>query len=172
MSPDLFFSSILLPSANIFSATVPKPAPSLAPEALVLLMAIAGQESNWSSRLQQNGPARGFWQFEKNEATLGLLTLSATRNSAMAFCAALDIPSDLATVDTAMAWNDPLAFAMARLLLWSDPAPLPAVGDQDTAINYYQRLWRPGAFAPSRRPTNYAAAVRLVAPTNAKGVIA
>lgn len=61
-----------------------------------------------------------------------------------AVCRALDIPCNTLDVFEAMAWNDTLACAMARLLLWTDPAKLPAVGDKEEAWNYYLRCWRPG----------------------------
>ncbi|MNY10013.1 hypothetical protein D3C86_1429660 [compost metagenome] len=40
-----------------------------------------------------------------------------------------------------------LAAALTRLLLWSDPRPLPAVGDEEAALALYLRTWRPGAYA-------------------------
>ncbi len=32
----------------------------------------------------------------------------------------------------------------ARLLLWTDAKPLPAIGDEQGAWDYYLRNWRPG----------------------------
>ncbi|HEY0201134.1 MAG TPA: hypothetical protein VGC24_05530, partial [Burkholderiaceae bacterium] len=43
--------------------------------------------------------------------------------------------------------DDLLAAGFARLLLYTDPAPLPAVGDVEGAWAYYLRNWRPGAYS-------------------------
>jgi len=53
--------------------------------------------------------------------------------------------------DTAI-WNaiefdDVLAAGLARLLVWSDPRPLPSLGDDEAAWALYLRTWRPGAYA-------------------------
>ena len=37
-----------------------------------------------------------------------------------------------------------VAAGFARLLLWTDPRPLPAIGDVKAAWQYYLRNWRPG----------------------------
>ncbi len=37
-----------------------------------------------------------------------------------------------------------LACAFARLLLFTDPRPLPALGNPQAAWDYYVRNWRPG----------------------------
>ena len=58
--------------------------------------------------------------------------------------------------------NDMLAAAMARLLLWTDPAPLPQVGDIEGSWNYYARLWKPGLPHPDKWPALYGTAVGLV----------
>ena len=54
-------------------------------------------------------------------------------------------PYDRTVVFEAMAWNDTLACAMARLLLWMQPPALPAIGDKEGAWQYYLKAWRPGA---------------------------
>ena len=68
----------------------------------------------------------------------------------------------------ALVYNDSLAFAVARLLLWTDPAALPAVGDADAALAYYARNWRPqwwerGMPEPGRWAGSYAEAMDAVA---------
>jgi hypothetical protein len=40
--------------------------------------------------------------------------------------------------------DDMLACAFARLLLYTDSRPLPAIGDADGAWDYYIANWRPG----------------------------
>lgn len=130
-------------------------------EARVLVMAIAGQESDWAARLQHGGPARSFWQFEGAGGGVGGL-FAATPKQLKAVCDYLFVPYDVATVFQAMAWNDTLAACMARLLLWSDPAALPALGDVQGGWNYYQRNWRPGAPHPEVWPAKYATAKGLL----------
>ncbi|MCW2933440.1 MAG: hypothetical protein JWM19_4402, partial [Actinomycetia bacterium] len=125
-------------------------------EARVLVMAIAGQESDWEARLQGGGgPARSFWQFEGGGGAVGEL-FSVTPKQLKAVCDYLIVPYNVATVFQAMAWNDTLAACMARLLLWQDPAALPAIGDVQAGWNYYQRNWRPGAPRPEVWPAKYA----------------
>ena len=40
--------------------------------------------------------------------------------------------------------DDVLACCFARLLLYTDPNPMPEVGDEDGAWRAYIRAWRPG----------------------------
>jgi hypothetical protein len=124
--------------------------------ARVLLMTIAGQESAWKFRVQQGGPAHSYWQFEKGGGVAQLFAVTPTQLRKV--CEALDISYDIDTVYQAMVYNDVLACSMARLLLWQDPAALPAVGEVDLAYAYYDRNWRPGAKRPQDWPPNYATA--------------
>lgn len=136
--------------------------------ACVLLMAIAGQESERQWRRQIGGPARGFWQFERSGGVRGVLTHHATAARAVKLCAALAIPPDEATVYEALAWSDHLAVGFARLLLWSDPRALPSVGtdpaSRDAAWSYYERNWRPGKPRPEKWSANWVAAAEAIAP--------
>jgi len=131
-------------------------------QARVIEMTIAGQESNWQYRLQQGGPARSFWQFESGGGVAGVLSHPASSQQIKTVCAALRITCNQSTVYEAMAWNDQLAVAMARLLLWTDPAALPAVGDVNGAWNYYLRNWRPGKPYPDKWPGLYQQAMNLL----------
>ncbi len=139
-------------------------------KALVMLMAIAGQESAWAHRKQIGGPARSYWQFEKGGGVAGVLSHPATKGAINTVCTKLDIPCEATTVYEAMAWNDTLAACMARLLLYSDTAALPALGEQETAWSYYLRNWRPGMPHPQTWPARYTTAMDLVAPKLAKAV--
>lgn len=161
MTPDSFYSRIVEPTLQ-FMATSPGIAIPASDSARVLVMAIAGQESRWSARRQVGGPARGYWQFERGGAVAGVLTHPATALKARVICGVEDIPSDYDTVYEAIAWHDRLACAMARLLLWTDPAALPAVGAVQEGWAYYQRLWRPGAPHPEVWAARYGTAMGLV----------
>ena len=52
--------------------------------------------------------------------------------------------------------------AFARLLLWTDPAPLPALGAAVRAWAYYRRNWRPGKPHPETWPEMYQNALSFV----------
>ena len=69
---------------------------------------------------------------------------------------------DASSVYAALLIDDVLAAGIARLLLWTDPAPLPELGDVDAGWNYYDRNWRPGAPRPEAWPYNYSIARNAV----------
>ena len=79
-----------------------------------------------------------------------------------AICDALDVPFNSHDIFEAMAWNDTLACCMARLLLWSDPRPLPDVGAVDLAWHYYLDNWRPGLPHPDSWPKCYSMAASFL----------
>jgi hypothetical protein len=159
MTPDIFLMSIVDPTLRWLSTTGGSVA--LSDEARVLVLAIAGQESNWQHRRQVNGPARSYWQFEGAGGGVGEL-FQKTPSQLSVVCAALDIPFDIRTVFEAMAWNDQLACSMARFLLWQDPKKLPALGDVDGTWDYYRRNWRPGAPHYDTWPNRYSRSLALV----------
>lgn len=120
------------------------PGVAFTPEAKVMLLAIGLQESRFEHRRQIKGPARGFWQFEAGGGTAGVLRHPATSARASQLVSArLERPST-AAVNEALASDDVLACAFARLLLFTDPRPLPALGNPQAAWDYYVRNWRPG----------------------------
>ncbi len=170
MMTDLFFREIVAPSLKKLTDWTGTPSDD---RAKVLVMAIAGQESNWMHRRQvgissyypQKVGARGFWQFESTwggpVAINDILLSTASRIAAV--CDQLDVPCDEFALYEACAWNDTLACCMARLLLWKDPRPLPAVDDRDAAWYYYLRCWNPGLPRPGDWVQNYAIAKAVVA---------
>lgn len=162
MTPDVFLRDIVDPSLKKLADWTGL---VVTDQARVLVIAIAGQESGWSARRQNGGPARSYWQFEQGGGVAGLVRVAPVLLSNV--CASLDIPfsyltQNSAAVFEAMAWNDTLACCMARLLLWTDPRPLPDVGQQDAAWDYYVRNWRPGAPRPDAWPARYGTALTLV----------
>jgi len=142
MTPDTFFTRIVEPTLQYMAASPSISIPN-SDSARIITMTIAGQESFWKERRQIGGPARGYWQFELGGGVDDVFR--ATSRQLGTICASLDVPYDPRVVFEAMAWNDTLACAMARLLLWMHPAPLPALGDKEGAWNYYLKQWRPGA---------------------------
>ena len=155
MSPRNFLLRVVEPGLSLL------PGYMVADQARVALMAIAGQESNWAARTQGNdGPARGYWQFEP-AGVAGVATHPNTIGLLAATLSTLDLAGTSAYA--AIQYNDPLACVIARLLLWSDPEPLPAVGDASTCFDYYVRNWKPGKPDETRWGAAYATACATVA---------
>ncbi len=133
------------------------------PAAEAMLIAIGLQESGFVHRDQvvpgkpagRIGPATGYWQFEKNGGTAGVLEHMATREIARMLCDAYQ----LASLPTAP-WEffaeeagEELACDFARLLLRTDrrALPEPIADNFSDAFQIYIDCWRPGAwfnFAP------------------------
>ena len=121
------------------------------PPARVMILAIGLQESRFKHRRQMVGsppkpigPAAGFWQFERGGGCASVLAHRASGHWMRAVCAERKVePTSLALWE-ALQRDDVLAAAAARLLLWTDPRPLPAIGEVDDAWDYYIRNWRPG----------------------------
>ena len=114
------------------------------PQARVMLLSIGMQESRFEHRTQLGGPARGYWQFEKGGGVKGIMTHPQTLTQARYVCEARGVPFDRDAIYQALAKDDVLAAAIARLLLWSDPAPLPGRADPQGGWDLYARVWRPG----------------------------
>lgn len=131
-------------------------APTSRERLLVQLLANGLQESRFKFRYQvvqgkpgAKGPARGFWMFEKGTdktrgGVTGVLLHSATREPAKALCRARGVPATAEVVWQAVEDDDVLAAGFARLLLWTDPFPLPNLGEAQEAWELYLRTWRPG----------------------------
>lgn len=121
-------------------------------QARVIMLAIAGQEADFRHRYQVlntpgvKGPARGLWQFERGGGVVGVLNHASSRELARRI-AHDRIGATLSdAVWQALEHDDVLAGVYARLLLWTDPAALPEVGDVEGAWQLYLRCWRPGAW--------------------------
>lgn len=130
--------------------------------ARVMLLAIGLQESGLNARIQRplrpgmpNGPARGLWQFERGGGVAGVLSHPASSQLAIEICAAQDVRPNRESVWNALETDDVLAACFARLLLWTDAAPLPPVGNQAAAWDCYIRNWRPGRPHLERWAPNY-----------------
>jgi hypothetical protein len=129
--------------------------------ARALLLTIAWQESRCSHRRQIRGPAKSYFQFER-AGVLGVLTHVASAKHAATICETLDVPTSAAAIHKAMEWQDVLASAFARLLLWTLPKPLPLDGDIDESWRQYLETWRPGKPKPETWGRFYTEAWTLV----------
>lgn len=146
------------------------PARMASDEARVMLLAIGLQESRFRHRLQMPlrpgmppGPARGFWQFERGGGVRGVLTHDASNHPAHQALARRGITSTSHAAWAALATDDVLAAVFARLLLFTDSRPLPAIGQHEAAWDYYIRNWRPGKPHPQTWRALYDSAVATVA---------
>ena len=122
MTPSAFVSKVLVPGSDAV------PPAMNTHRTRVLLMAIAGIESGWQTRVQvPGGAARSYWQLEQYGAILDVMNDPTASPVVTAFCDAWDIPTDGTTLFDAVAYLDPLAYLIARLALWQVVAPLPAI---------------------------------------------
>ncbi len=136
-------------------------------DARVLMISIGLQESEFTSRVQKldggrPGPAHGLWQFECGGGVKGVLEHPVTKGLAEQVCAKRSVKAVKEAVWLRLATDDVLAAAFARLLLYSDPNPLPCPGRPDMAWLYYLRNWRPGKPRQRDWPANYQLAVQAV----------
>lgn len=130
-------------------------------DARVLLIAIGAQESLFQYQQQaNNGPANGYWMFESKGGVKGVLEHHSTRRMAIAVCKMRGIYPHIETVHRALISDPLLACAFARLLLWTDPDPLPH-NDAHKSWEYYLRIWRPGKPHPIPWLEHYAEAQRM-----------
>jgi hypothetical protein len=144
---DLTLAAIIRPVLSSMAAAERIPH-SMAAERM--LLAIGWQESRFLYRDQVDtgpavmGPATGFWQFERGGGVHGVMRHHATRGAAMDRAAMAGVAFDAQAIWAAFTKprHDRLAAAFARLLLWSDPRPLP--DSEAVAWDYYLRTWRPG----------------------------
>lgn len=115
--------------------------------ARVLLYATSRQENPKRLPQQVGGPAVGDYQFERGGGVKGVLTHKAVRTYAEACCFVRGVLHTQDAVYEALKTDPVLAAALARLLYYTDPKALPAVGDELAAWQLYLRTWRPGAYA-------------------------
>ena len=140
--------------------------------ARVMLLAIGLQESGFTTRVQVvdgggQGPARGLWQFERGGGAAGVLRHNASRFWMHGICTERGVAPTPAGLWGALATDDVLAAAAARLLLFTDPKRLPVIGDIESAWALYLCVWRPGKPHRSRWTSNYTTACSTVAAESA-----
>ncbi|MBD9675513.1 hypothetical protein IB274_02320 [Pseudomonas sp. PDM18] len=152
------------------------PARMESPQAVVMLLAITRQEDPDQRRRQwPTGPARSLWQAEQGGGMItGLLNyrIQGVRDLAVGLCVGRGVVPAAPEIWVAIERDDILAAGLARLLLYTDPARLPELGDESGAWDLYLRTWRPGAYtrgdaaqrAALRKKwaANYAAALEVV----------
>lgn len=139
--------------------------------AWAMLLAIGLQESKFLARRQgSDGPARGFWQFERGNSTSrggvwGVMNNSMTSRHAINVLTELryeHLVGKVREVHYVIHDNDVLAAAFARLLLWTVPARLPDSSDPGAGWAQYLHGWHPGQPHPTTWDENFATAWRAV----------
>ncbi|MEH6564652.1 MAG: hypothetical protein V7756_04925 [Halopseudomonas sp.] len=136
-------------------------------EAELMLLAIGLQESRFIYRRQIRGPARGFWQFEQGSqasrgGVWGVFLHHASRDHLRRLCDARGVAFNPADIYARLEHDDVLAAGVARLMLWTDPRPLPALGEVQEAWDCYNGIWRPGKPHPETWPELYAQALEVM----------
>lgn len=115
------------------------------PMARVLLLAIGLQETRFQTRRQYgDGPARGYWQFERGGGVEAIVDNRLTRRLLIDICKIREVKFEARAIWMQLEFDDQLACACARLLLFADPKPLPPMGRGGEAWDYYIAAWRPG----------------------------
>lgn len=128
-------------------------------EAKAMLLAIGLQESRFEHRKQIWGPDHGFYQFEKNGGVKGVVKHPAPNP----FLATLDDTLGISEIYNQIINDDEMSTVFARLLLYTDPAPLPKLTcDPSESWKYYLRNWRPGKPHRETWDTFWGQAVRAV----------
>ena len=161
---DSFCVEVLRPALDEVLPVIEIP-PSAAAERM--LLAIGQQESLLHYRHQvlsggRKGPARGLWQFERGGGVVGVMTHKSSANRARALADARGLSFDSYVLWAAIEYDDALATGFARLLLWTDPRPLPEAQELNLAWQYYLRNWRPGKPHPDVWPDNWQRSVVAV----------
>ncbi len=162
MTPSTFLESAVLPALDLL------PSKMNSPEAQVMLVSIAQQESGLKTRTQYNGgPARGLLQFElgtqaSKGGVWGIYLHSASRYWLNSLCQDRGVQFDPVAIYNTLATDDILAAGLGRLALFVDPKPLPSLSDKVGSWALYQRVWRPGQPRPDTWPDYYSAAVSAV----------
>lgn len=164
-TPQTVLAKVIVPALALL------PSQMDTPEARVPVLAFGAQESGYQTRKQDGGPAHGLWQCEQPIMQL-LLDNRAVEVPIRNLCSARAVAPVSSDMYLAVATDDVFAAGIARLILWCDLAPLPALGDAEGAFETYIRVWGPGAYArgtPAGRAEirqrfgdNYAAALAVV----------
>lgn len=158
-TPQTVLAKVIVPALALL------PAHMDTPQARVQELAMGGQESGYRTRQQNGGPAHGLWQNERPVQQL-LLQNPASAAEVHHLCSSRAVAPQASDMYWAILTDDIFAAGIARLILWCDPDPLPALGDESAAWDCYVRNWRPGKPRPADWPKNYRAALAAVTGAN------
>jgi hypothetical protein len=157
MTPDDCLSTLIRPALQHVRAYD-------TPQAEVMLLAIALQESGLATRVQDgNGPAHGFWQFELPSAVVDFVR--SGRSDIKVEVVRRGFPLNAValwrTIEVSL--GDAVACLLARDRLYRlIPEALPELGDLTGAWQQYVRAWGPGKPSPARWDEVYPVALETV----------
>jgi len=129
------------------------------------LLAIALQESGLKNRRQvdaggeESGPATSYWQFEKTGGCRGVLHHKLVARHMRMICDAYNVEPLEQALWEAMRYQDIVAAAAARLLIYSLPGTLPTTAAQ--GWEQYLSAWRPGKPHPETWSGHWATATTI-----------
>lgn len=158
MNPNRLLQTAILPALDEL-ATLGIPS---SVSAARFLLAIALQESGLAHRRQvvaggaEAGPAASWWQFEQGGGCKGVLTHPSAAPRMLKVCEAYGVQPTPAALWEAMRFQDIVAAAAARLLIYTLPSALPETAD--AGWSQYVSAWRPGKPKPDTWAANWAAA--------------
>lgn len=118
------------------------------PDVRRFMLAIALQESKLKHRRQvsasgeETGAAAGYFQFEKNGGCRGALTHRVIAPHMRAVCEAYNVEPTALAMWEAIRYQDVVAAAAARLLIYTLPHKMPTTAADGWA--QYIEAWRPG----------------------------
>jgi hypothetical protein len=128
----------------------------------VISLAMGYQETKFATRQQYGGgPGHGYHQFER-PSVRRIMIHPRAKAPLQDICQKLDQPFTDASIYVGLLTDDVLDFALARLLMWTDAASLPQIGDEAGAWSFYIRVWNPGKPRPSDWHESYDKALRAV----------
>lgn len=165
MTPQRLYQTAIRPALDELAHMGPKPIEST-PQAARFMLAIALQETGLRNRRQvvaggaEAGPAASFWQFEQGGGVKGVLTHPSSAARMAAICEAYNVQATTAGLWEAMRYQDIVAAAAARLLLFTYPKALPATEAEGWAL--YTAIWRPGKPHPETWPAAWKLATETV----------
>lgn len=141
------------------------------PAAERFLLAIALQESRIGHRRQvgangeENGPAASFWQFERAGGCAAVLRHPLAAPRMRAICEDFNVEPVPSSLWEAMRYNDIVAAAAARLLVYTLPDKLPEAPND--AWEQYLDAWRPGRPRAATWGANWNLAAQVAMPARA-----
>lgn len=144
MTPSRLLTTAILPAVTELAASGVRDSPA----AHRFMLAIALQESGLKHRRQvtasgdEDGPAAGWFQFERTGGCRGVLRHRATSPPMRLICDAFNVAQNETALWEAIRYQDIVAAAAARLLIYSLPDALPTTAAE--GWDQYIDAWRPG----------------------------
>lgn len=144
MTPSRLLTTAILPAVTELAASGVRDSPNVHR----FMLTIALQESGLKHRRQvtasgeEAGPAASFWQFERTGGCKQLFLHPKTAPPLRLMCDAYNVQPNAQALWEAIRYQDIVAAAAARLLIYSLPDALPTTAAE--GWDQYIEAWRPG----------------------------